>query len=444
MLCKNIRLFRNGFTTFVPAPKKPEMNIVYTVGIKAYSLLIKISSLFSIKARDWVAGRKNLLETIEKSVAAGEQRIWFHCASLGEFEQGRPVIEAFRAADSNTKIVLTFFSPSGYNIRKNYPGADYVFYLPADTPRNAERFVSAIDPVAAVFVKYEFWANYLLALHKKGIPSLLISGIFRPGQHFFRWYGGFFRGVLRLFSHFYLQDNESAALLEGIGLKNVTVSGDTRFDRVAEIVSKAERVPSAESFAGEERLIVAGSSWPQDEAILSRYLSNNPDRFKLILAPHEVDRQNIDRIIELFGPVAVRLSDYDQEKGSGFGVLVIDRIGILSSLYRYAHFCYIGGGFGKGIHNILEAAAWGKPVVFGPCHNKFREAVELIKLGGAASFGSYEQFAEIVHNWIDCQEEYSQASIMCSSYIAENKGATKLIVAYLINRQPIPAISQES
>ena len=411
------------------------MKLAYNLAIEAYSLAIRLASPFNGRARDWVAGRRNIIQTIKETVAEGERRVWFHAASLGEFEQGRPVMESFRRENPDVKIVLTFFSPSGYNVRKSYPGADYIFYLPADTSRNASAFIGAIDPEAAIFIKYEFWYNYLRVLSEREIPAILISGIFRPQQHFFRWYGRFFRKMLRFFDHLFVQDQASASLLRGIGIENVMVSGDTRFDRVVEIAAKAEPVGVVAHFAQQERVVVAGSSWPGDEEIIARYRRENRGRFRYIIAPHEVDRKNADRLVQLFGEGTVKFTEYDISNEAGNDVLILDTIGILSSVYRYAHICCIGGGFGKGIHNILEAAAWGKPLLFGPNFQKFREANELIALGGAKSFGSYEQFAAGVNKWIDDQSDYNEASVACADYVSDNKGSTGLIIGYLLNLQ---------
>ena len=435
MLCKNIRIFRIGFITFVNLHRIAAMKFLYSLAIEAYSIILKIIAPINLRAREWVYGRDNLLRTIEEKVAPGEKRIWFHCASLGEFEQGRPLIETYRKVNPDVKIVLTFFSPSGYNIRKDYPGADYVFYLPADTPLNVKRFLDAIDPVAAVFIKYEFWYHYLELLHRRDIPTILVSAIFRPEQHFFKWYGGFFREMLRFYDHFFVQDQASADLLNSIGLTNITISGDTRFDRVAEVVSKSEPIAATGQFAGGDRVLVGGSTWPPDEEMIARYARENKGRLKFMIAPHEVDEDNIERIMKLFGGDAVRLSEYDFEKKCSCNILIIDRIGILSSVYRHAHLCLIGGGFGKGIHNTLEAAAWGKPVLFGPNYTRFREALGLISVGGARSFNTYEQFAGFVYNWLEDKADYNSASTACKNYISDNEGATRIIIDHLVKHQ---------
>ena len=441
MLCKNIRIFRIGFITFVNLHKDPAMKLVYTLVIEAYSIILRIVAPINSRAREWVNGRRDLLRIIEEKVAPGEKRIWFHCASLGEFEQGRPVIESYRKAHPDVKIVLTFFSPSGYNVRKNYHGADYVFYLPADTLLNVKRFLDAVDPVAAVFIKYEFWYHYLELLHRRNIHTILISAIFRPEQHFFKWYGGFFREMLRFLDHIFVQDKLSEELLNSIGLTNITVSGDTRFDRVAEVVSKAEAVGAIEDFAGDAPVLVAGSSWPPDEEIIARYARERRGMMKFIIAPHEVDSKNIERIMKLFGAKAVRLSDYNSRGSGSFTILVIDRIGILSSVYRYAYICLIGGGFGKGIHNTLEAATWGKPVLFGPNYTRFREAVDLILLKGPATFNGYEQFAGFVDNWLTDRSSYDYSSEACKRYVSDNEGATSVIIEHLVKHQTFrPAV----
>jgi 3-deoxy-D-manno-octulosonic-acid transferase len=354
-----------------------------------------------------------------------------HCASLGEFEQGRPVIEAIKKLKPDYRIILTFFSPSGYEIRKNYSLADHVCYLPPDTPVNARKFISAINPACAIFVKYEFWHNYSTVLEKNGIPVYLISGIFRGNQHFFKWYGTFFRKILLRFSHIFVQDEGSLELLKGIGIENVTVAGDTRFDRVVGIADSAKPIPAIELFIGNEKVFLAGSSWRQDEEIIAKYINLQPGRMKWIFAPHEIDRSNIDRIVKLFDCGVVRFSELSGEN-SGARVLVIDNIGMLSAAYRYAYIAEVGGGFGKGIHNVLEAACWGIPVLFGPNYIKFREAVELIGCNGATSFSGYDEFASIMNNWLTDKDLYAEASRRAGQYVRANTGATGKILQKII------------
>lgn len=385
-------------------------------------------SLFNPKARQWVKGRKGWKESLRHRIKGGEEYIWIHCASLGEFEQGRPVIEAIRKDMPDKRILLSFFSPSGYEIRKNYSGADIVCYLPADTPRNASLFVSIVNPCMTIFVKYEFWSNYTFALRKKRVPLYLISGIFRPDQHFFKWYGSFFRKILFRFTHIFVQDPGSLELLKSKGLKNVSLAGDTRFDRVLEIAGSADEMPLLNTFRNGEKLFLAGSSWKPDEEIISRYINSDPMKMKWVFAPHEIDESNISRLATLFRTTVVRYSGLT-EANADARVLIIDNIGMLSSAYRYASIAAIGGGFGKGIHNILEAACWGVPVIFGPNHKSFREAVDLINQKGAAVFKTFEEFSDMVDRWLSDEEFYLKSSKNAREYIKQNAGATRGIMS---------------
>ena len=351
-----------------------------------------------------------------------------HCASLGEFEQGRPVIEAIKREMPQYKIVLTFFSPSGYEIRKNYGLADIVSYLPSDTPGNAEKFVSSIKPELAIFVKYEYWYNYISTLSRNEIPLFLISAIFRREQLFFKWYGSFFRDILKKFKMIYVQDQNSVDLLSAIGLTNLCRAGDTRFDRVMEIASTARIIQQIEDFRGEEKLFLAGSSWKRDEEIIAEYINKYPDRMKWIFAPHEIEPDNIRRLTKLFKVKCVSFSEFREESHDA-RVLIIDNIGMLSSAYRYAYLAAIGGGFGKGIHNILEPACWSIPVLIGPNHHRFREAIELLKLGGAKSFYNYNDFESIIDGWLTDDKLYRKSAETAGNYIRENTGATRKIMA---------------
>jgi len=351
-----------------------------------------------------------------------------HCASLGEFEQGRPVLEELRKRSPGIKIVLTFFSPSGYEIRKNYPGADYICYLPADTRKNASRFVQAVNPRLVFFVKYEFWNNYISILHRSDIRLYLISAIFRPGQHFFRWYGSFFREMLKKFTIIFVQDQRSLDLLSGVGAGKILLAGDTRFDRVVQIAGSAKKIEKIEKFRGDEKVFLAGSSWRQDEEIICRYINKYPGRMKWIFAPHEIDGQNIERLEKLIEVKNVRFSAFTNEAADA-RVLIMDNMGMLSSAYRYAYIAEVGGGFGKGIHNILEPACWSIPVIFGPNHEKFREAVELKNDGGAKSFSSFEEFEQAVSRWLDSNKSYLAASAVAGAYVKKNTGATDIILS---------------
>jgi 3-deoxy-D-manno-octulosonic-acid transferase len=399
------------------------MKTIYTVLIVIYSFIVFVSSLFSSKARKWVSGRRGWRRKIRTFSGEGSKVLWIHCASLGEFEQGRPVIEKIRKEKPGWKIVLTFFSPSGYEVRKDYPNADIVIYMPADIPSNARYFLDKTRPDMALIVKYEFWYNYLNELKKRDIPVFLVSGIFRPSQYFFRWYGRFARVMFSAFNHIFVQDEQSGTLLSRIGIERYTVTGDTRFDRVSQIAAAAKDLPVIETFRGKEMLFVAGSSWETDEDIIIRYINEKPDSMKWLIAPHEISAAHLSRIERKLSVSCVRYSLFN-ETMKDCRVMIIDNIGMLSSVYRYAGIAAIGGGFGKGIHNILEAACWGIPVLFGPNHGRFREAGDLISRGGACSFNNYETFSAAVEKYSADKAVIERAGEACASYISENKGAT--------------------
>jgi 3-deoxy-D-manno-octulosonic-acid transferase len=403
------------------------MIFLYNLGIHLFIILAHFISPFSSKALLLIRGWKKWSEKVAEKIKPGDRTVWIHCASLGEFEQGRPVIEALKIRMPELKIVLTFFSPSGFEIRKNYPVADCISYLPPDTPANASKFIKIVNPVFVIFVKYEFWNNYISNLYDKNIPVYLISGIFRPGQHFFKWYGSFFRIMLKKFTKIFVQDKLSFDLLSGIGIDNLSLAGDTRFDRVVQITSAAKDIPQIEKFRGHEKLFLAGSSWKQDEEIISQYINRFPGRMKWVFAPHEIDKKNIDRLEKLFTASCARFSEFDETKVNA-RVLIIDNIGMLSSAYKYAYIAAVGGGFGKGIHNILEPACWGIPVIFGPNHGKFREAVDLKRAGGARSFASYNDFEMILNEWLVDSKLYSAAAVVAGEYVKRNTGATGIFI----------------
>ena len=403
------------------------MRVFYNIGIFIFSAFAYLISPFNAKISLWVKGRKNWAEKIRDKINPGDHTIWIHCASLGEFEQGRTVLEAIKSERPELKIVLTFFSPSGYEIRKNYPGADCICYLPVDTPGNAEKFISLVNPKYVIFVKYEFWNNYISTLYKRNTPIYLISSIFRPEQHFFQWYGSFFRDMLKKFEKIFVQDIKSLELLSGIGIKNAILSGDTRFDRVIQITGTARAIPQIEQFKGEEKLFLAGSSWKPDEEIIAQYINKYPGRMKWVFAPHEIDNSNIERLEKLFTVSHVRFSEFS-ESSVDAKVLIIDNIGMLSSAYRYAYIAAIGGGFGKGIHNILEPASWGIPVMFGPDHKKFKEAVDLINEKGAMTFNSFGEFSDILNKWLTDELFYLKSAKTAGKYISNNTGATSKIM----------------
>ena len=407
------------------------MKFIYNLGVSLYTSTIWVLSLFNKKARLWVKGRRKWQEKLRQGINPGDRIIWFHCASLGEFEQGRPVIEALKKEKPGYKIILTFFSPSGYEIRKNYKHADLVLYLPSDTIENSRRFISQVNPAIAVFVKYEFWNNYLSELKRKNIPLYLISGIFRKEQYFFRWYGNFFRGILKNFTWLFVQDQQSSDLLKKYGIENTILAGDTRFDRVMQIAGSAGEIPWLEKFKSGEKLFLAGSSWKDDEEIIVSYINKYPERMKWVFAPHEIHPSNIERLEKLFKVKAVRFSEFTDES-SDARVLIIDNIGMLSSAYRYAYIAAVGGGFGKGIHNILEPACWGIPVMFGPRHTKFREAMDLLEEGGAMSFNGYNDFAEMLDKLITSETLYRKAARAAGSYVKENTGATDKIMKAIL------------
>ncbi|MBZ4675741.1 MAG: 3-deoxy-D-manno-octulosonic acid transferase, partial [Anaerophaga sp.] len=383
---------------------------------------------FNEKARRLRNGRKKIWQQLGEMKQQGPV-VWVHCASLGEFEQGRPVIEAIRKKHPEKKVLLTFFSPSGYEIRKNYEMADQVVYLPADTPENARRFVELVNPESALFIKYEFWPCFFEALQQRNIPIYSISSIFRKNQIFFKWYGRWFRKTLKTVRKFYVQDNESGRLLKETGINNFSVVGDTRFDRVTAIVKASTDVPIAASFSeGAPFIIVAGSTWPPDEDILIRYINGAPGDVKLIIAPHEVHQSHIEQVEQKLRVPYIKYTATDDKIDDDAKVLIVDTIGLLSAIYRYGQVAYIGGGFGKGIHNTLEAATYGMPVVFGPRYQKFKEARDLINRGGGFSIRNYETFftmIEKLHNDPECLKQTGNAS---AAYVKSMCGATEVIM----------------
>ncbi|MEH3113080.1 3-deoxy-D-manno-octulosonic acid transferase [Pedobacter terrae] len=409
------------------------MKLLYIIGIWGYTLLIRIFSLFNPKAKLFINGRRDIFTTIAQKVNPVEKHIWFHFASLGEFEQGRPVLEKLKALYPSKKIVVTFFSPSGYEIRKNYALAD-VFYLPIDTAANAKRFIADINPEMAIFTKYEFWYFYFKELKDQGIPLYVISGIFRESQAFFKWYSGFYRNILKSVTYFFVQNKESKNLLKSIGLNNVTISGDTRFDRVYENAQSPKQLNIIESFIDGAPTLVCGSTWPEDEKILSS-LTQRYANWKFIIAPHEVHESHIESIEKQFSVGSVRFSVFSsllKVNGSQISnlkskILIIDNIGMLSSLYQYGKVAYIGGGFGTGIHNTLEAAAFGMPVIFGPKYDKFQEAKDLIAIGAAKSIVSTEELIDAFSAFADNQH----AADAARKYVDDKKGATDQIISVI-------------
>ncbi len=402
------------------------MRFLYNLGIRAYSLAIGLAAPFNDKAGLLKKGRKEVWGKIRKIQRGKERLVWFHAASLGEFEQGRPVIEKLKQTEPSTKILLTFFSPSGYEIRKNYAGADYILYLPADTKRNAIRLIETFRPDAAVFVKYEFWYHYLHELYKRHIPVYLISAIFRPEQPFFKGWGKLHRQMLSFFKCLYVQDQQSVDLLAQIGICHVQLTGDTRFDRVKQIADSAKEIVKVASFCRQQPAVVCGSTWPPDEDILMEYINHYSGNYKWIIVPHEIGENHIQAIL---GKCSKKIARYSQIAThlEAYDVLIIDCIGLLSSIYRYGKIAYIGGGFGVGIHNTLEAAVYGIPVIFGPKYHKFNEAVSLIRAGGAFSINNAVELTEILNSLIQIPAITETAGQKALEYVNSQLGATAVI-----------------
>jgi 3-deoxy-D-manno-octulosonic-acid transferase len=407
------------------------MGFVYSVGIKAYSFLIFFFSFFNKKAKLWHEGQKDIFKVIASSKLNGPT-IWFHFASLGEFEQGRPVLEKMKALAPEKSLVITFFSPSGFEIRKNYPLADLVLYLPLDTERNAKKFVSLINPEFVVFTKYEYWYYYYKELNERDIPLYVISSIFRKEYSFFKWYGILNKKILSYVSHFFVQDQISKELLEELNIKNSTVSGDTRFDRVYWNSLKPKKIEAVEKFIGQKPVFIAGSTWPEDEKLIAQLVPDHPS-WKFIIAPHEIRESKLKDLEGQLQKKSVRYSEFKHlESDSEAQVLIIDNIGMLSSLYQYGYIAYIGGGFGVGIHNTLEAAAFGMPVIFGPNYRKFLEAIELIETGAAFSIQDIQELRQVVSKLLE--ENYrKKAAFLAAEYVKTHTGATDIITGYIIN-----------
>lgn len=410
--------------------KKQVGTTFYTIFLHLYVTAIKLLSFWNPKARLWLSGRKEF-PVISFSKNESTKIIWMHCASLGEFEQGRPVLEALKNKYPAAKIVLTFFSPSGYEVQKKYPLADDIFYLPIDSKANAKKLIKNINPSLVLWVKYEYWFYYLKELKQQNIPVLLVSGIFRSSQPFFKWYGVMWKNILPVFTHFFVQDEGSKKLLADIGIeKNVTVSGDTRFDRVIEIAEKFEPLPLIQQFCGDSKIIVAGSTWEEDEAELIHYVRAN-HKIKFIIAPHEIDAQNLKDVQKEFTG-SIFYSDLVHDQQITTNVLIINNVGMLSRLYRYADITYVGGGFGdEGVHNVLEAAVYGKPVIYGPEFEKFIEAINLTESGGGISISSALELEKILSTLWNDEQLLKRTGESAKNYVYSNSGATKKIMEFV-------------
>ena len=404
--------------------------MIYNLAIFLYDILVHFAAPFSRKPRQMMKGHWVVYELLRQQIEKNARYIWFHAASLGEFEQGRPLMEAIRAEYPEYKILLTFFSPSGYEVRKNYKGADIVCYLPFDKTRNVKKFLGIAKPCMAFFIKYEFWKNYLDELHKRHIPVYSVSSIFRKDQIFFKWYGGTYRDVLKDFDYLFVQNEASKRFLGKIDINRVSVVGDTRFDRVLQIREEAKQLHLVEKFKGDSFVFVAGSSWEPDEEIFIDYFNSRPD-MKLIIAPHVIDENHLVQIISKLKRPYVRYSKATENNVVNADCLIIDCFGLLSSIYRYGEIAYVGGGFGVGIHNTLEAAVYGVPVLFGPNYHKFMEAIQLIEANGAFSIKTYDEFANLLDRMMSDETFLREVGTNAGYYVTSNAGATKKIMGMI-------------
>lgn len=410
------------------------MLFLYNLIILFASQVVKILALFSPKIKLFVNGRKEVFTTLQSKINPNDKTIWFHAASLGEYEQGLPVIEKIKEKFPNHKIVVTFFSPSGYEVRKNNTIADVTVYLPLDTKSNAQKFIKAVHPEMVFFIKYEYWPNYLNELKKLGIKTYLISGIFRENQAFFKWYGGFYRSALKTFDYFFVQNDSSKKLIQSIGFNNVKVSGDTRFDRVVSILERDNSLDFIEQFKNNQTTIVIGSSWPKDENLLVNYINNASKNIKFIIAPHNIKSEQISNLKSQITKSTILFSEKNNIDLSNFNIFIIDTIGILTKIYSYADIAYVGGGFGNpGVHNILEPATFGVPIVIGPNYSHFAEATALVNMEGCISISNQNEINEAFNLLINNEDERHEKGHICSTFVQINKGATDVILKHLEN-----------
>ncbi|WP_432672833.1 3-deoxy-D-manno-octulosonic acid transferase [Flavobacterium sp. SM2513] len=405
------------------------MHLLYNLVVRLASFLLNIIALFSPKIKLFVDGRKEVFSKLKNQISATDKCIWFHAASLGEYEQGLPVMEQMKSRFPNHKIVLTFFSPSGYEVRKKSKAADIIVYLPLDTPKNAKQFIEIVHPEMAFFIKYEYWPNYLNELKKKQTPTYLISGIFRSNQLFFKWYGGFYRKALDAFHHFFVQNSSSKELLLKLKKSNVTVSGDTRFDRVASILEKDNSLDFIEKFKNDTMTVVVGSSWPKDEELLVKFINENKFRLKFIIAPHNIKQVQIQELKESITRKTVLFSDKENADLAKAEVFIVDTIGILTKIYSYADIAYVGGGFGNpGVHNILEPATFGIPIIIGPNYSHFAEATALVNMEGCVSISNQIELNEAFESLIQNDDIRAEKGHICSTFVQMNKNATEIIL----------------
>jgi 3-deoxy-D-manno-octulosonic-acid transferase len=410
------------------------MHFLYNLAIQLTTFLLKFISIFSPKMKLFVDGRKEVFTILEQKITPQDQTIWFHAASLGEYEQGLPVIEKIKNKYPNHKIVVTFFSPSGYEVRKNNTIADATVYLPLDTPKNAKRFLKIVHPELVFFIKYEFWINYLDQLKKQKIPTYLISGIFREKQLFFKWYGGFYRKALDTFTHFFVQNENSKKLITQLGKTNVTVSGDTRFDRVVAILEKDNTLDFIAQFKNNKTTIVIGSSWPKDEDLLIKHINSCKEDVKFIIAPHNIKEEQIKQLQNSITKKTILFSDKENVDLSQYQVFIIDTIGILTKIYSYGDIAYVGGGFGNpGVHNLLEPATFGIPIVIGPNYSHFDEAIQLVHLNGCISIENYTELNQAFLTLIQHKDIRIKNGEICNRFVQKNKGATDTILTQILN-----------
>ena len=407
------------------------MSIIYNFALLVPRIGYFIASFFNTKAKAFITGRKGIFKKLEKQLSSNAAPvIWVHCASLGEFEQARPVIEKLKGEFTSHKILLTFFSPSGFEVRKTYDQADYIFYLPWDTNKNATRFINLVKPVLVIFIKYEFWFHYTTQLKKRNVPMFSVSSIFRNEQLFFKSYGGFYRNILKKFSHFFVQNDESIRLLKSIDIQNCTKAGYTRFDRVNEMVKRGDEISIVKKFKNNEKVMVIGSCWPEDLDVLIPFINENYYSIKFIIAPHEISESFINNLERALNSENVRYSRAGSKKVEDCQVMIIDNIGMLGRLYKYGEFAYVGGAFGKGLHNILEAACYGIPIFFGNAnYQKFQEAVDLINRGGAFEVSDYLDFKH-KYEMINMPQTFLLACEVTRQYVEENLGATEKVMVY--------------
>jgi 3-deoxy-D-manno-octulosonic-acid transferase len=407
------------------------MSVIYNFILLFARSGYALAGLFNPKAHAFSTGRKNIFKRLANALSTNTAPvIWVHCASLGEFEQGRPIIEKLKLEFPHYKILLTFFSPSGFEVRKNYDQADYIFYLPWDTKRNASHFIDSVKPVLAIFVKYEFWYHYSTQLKKRNIPLLSVSSIFREGQLFFKGYGGFYRKILFNFTYFFVQNDESARLLRSLKIENYIKAGDTRFDRVNEMVKRSSDLPAVSTFKNNEKIMVIGSCWPEDLEVLIPFINEHYYHIKFIIAPHEISESFISNLEQSLNAETIRYSRIETAKLEAPQVLIIDNVGMLGQLYKYGEFAYIGGAFGKGLHNILEAACYGVPIFFGnKSYHKFQEAVDLINRGGAFEIADYPDFKN-KYEAVTLPQTFLLACEVTRQYVEENLGATEKVMHY--------------